>query len=97
MLREAEVVSFLGGVDDAVGALLQRGFELLVVSLIPGCSTGVGYQGYCICWLGLQPMCQFFIVGNQMGDVDVAVILLHQHVLPYLVSGSDSSTVALAL
>ena len=33
VLGEADVVGFFGGVDDAVGALLQRAFELLIVNL----------------------------------------------------------------
>ena len=31
MLGNADVVGFFGGVDDPVGALLQRTFELLIV------------------------------------------------------------------
>lgn len=33
MLREADVVGFLGWVDDTVGTLLQRTFELGSLSL----------------------------------------------------------------
>jgi hypothetical protein len=34
---------------------------------------------------------EFVVVNNQVGDVDVAVILLNKHILAYLISSSMSA------
>lgn len=57
-------------IDNSLRALLERGLE----------------QGDDIGRVGGQLVCELFIVGDQMCQVDIAEILLHQHVLPKLVS-----------
>lgn len=69
-----------------MGALLQGGFKLVCVSTGPDSQWEWLYQWDCICWFGLELMCQFFIVGYQMGDVNVAVVLFYEDVLPDLIS-----------
>ena len=44
------------------------------------------YQGDCICWFGLELMCQFFVVGYQVGNVNVAVVLFDEDIFSNLIS-----------
>lgn len=53
--------------------------------IIRGLSCHI-YQGYDVSGLGREPMCQLFVVGYEMSDVDVAVVLLDQDILPNLIS-----------
>lgn len=86
MLGKAEFVGFLRGVDNAMGALLQSRFELVSVSSMsyrPQCRP---YQRNSIRWLCLQLVRQFFVVGYQVRNVNIAVVLLYQHVLSDMIS-----------
>jgi hypothetical protein len=38
-------------------------------------------------------MSELFVIRDEMGDVDVAVVLLHQHILSYLVARIDQPCV----
>lgn len=35
-------------------------------------------------------MCELLVVGNEVGDIDVAVVLLHQHIFADLVSVDEN-------
>jgi hypothetical protein len=56
--------------DDSLCALLQGGFE----------------EGDDVYRLARKFVCQLFAVGNQVGDINVAVVLSNQNILSYLVS-----------
>ncbi len=58
----------------------------MFVSFIAGGLGDRSYQWNGIRGLSLKFVGQFFVVGDEMGDVNVAVVLFHQDVLSDLVS-----------
>lgn len=61
---------FLRRVYDSLGACLQCRFK----------------KGYYLRWLTCQPMRQLFVVGDEMCNVNVAVVLLNKNIFSYLIS-----------
>ena len=62
-------------VDDTLCALLERSLE----------------KRDDVCGVARDFVCKFFIVGDQMGNVDIAEVLLDQDVLANLVSVDKSA------
>ena len=58
----------------------------MFVSFVAGELGHRSYQWNGIRRLSLKFVCQFFIVRDEMGDVNVAVVLFHQDVLSDLIS-----------
>jgi len=84
-----EVGGAAGRVEDLLGALLERAFELYVqVSILSSgvCREKCPYDRYDIRWLIVQSLRQVLVVCDQVRNVDVAVVLLRQHVLSDLIS-----------
>ena len=44
------------------------------------------YEGYYLRWFTCQPMRQFFVVGDEMRNVNIAVVLLYKNIFSYLIS-----------
>lgn len=47
------------------------------------CAT---YEGYDFCWVLSEIVCKLWTVADEMRDIDIAVVLLQEHVLAYLIS-----------
>jgi len=58
-------------------------YQQFVLIKIPNSSTDEWYD---LCRLGNQSMGQFFIERDEMGDINVTVILLEKNIFPYLIS-----------
>ena len=89
VLGEADVVGFFGWVDNAVGALLQRAFELRTVNLYSPHEKCGKYQGNDVCRLCCEFMRQLLVVRYEVRDVDIAVVLLDQDVFADLISTTN--------
>jgi len=46
----------------------------------------VTYQWYDLGWVLCEVLSELVVVNNEVGDINVAVILLHEHVLSDLIS-----------
>lgn len=76
-LGEFEVFFAAGGVEDLLGACLERCFELKSRQLRKsGKRLHSSYDRYYVCRLIVQSVCQLLVEGDEVGDVDVAVVLL---------------------
>lgn len=53
----------------------------------------VSYYGYYLRWLIVESVCKVFIEGDEMGDVDITVVLFGKNILPDLVSAPSSAHV----
>ena len=67
-----------------------RTCQLVLVLLIP-------HDWYYVCRLVVESVCKLLVECDEVGDVDVAVVLLGQYVLSYLISVSPSALVFYAL
>ena len=85
VLWKADVVGLLGWVDDTICALLQGTLKLSRVSNVMSQEDIDNHQGYDVCWLRGELMGKLFVVGYEMGNVDVAIVLLYQDILSYLI------------
>lgn len=86
MLGEGQ--RLLGRVDDSLGALLECRLELrlLVVSLSSDCCE-TSYERNDLRRLGHELVRKFFVIRNKVRNINVAEILLDEHILAYLVPG----------
>lgn len=78
---------FCGGVYDSVRALLEGSFELLCVRICNG--RLVGYLSHK--WDNLGRFCdksmrQLFVEGDQMSDINIAIVLLEKDIFANLVT-----------
>ena len=87
-LREVEIFLAARRVEDALCALLERRFELENVRsvFLEHLSRRVAYYWYDICWLVVQAVRQLLVECDQVGNVNVAVVLFRQDILAYLVA-----------
>lgn len=46
----------------------------------------VSYNRYHVCWLSVQPVGKLLVVRDEVGNIDVAVVLLNEHILADLIS-----------
>lgn len=82
----------LRGIDDSLGALFQGRLELGMWSEgykgehIARTDQGDDVGGFSGEFVG-----QFLVVGDQVGDVNVTVVLLDKHILPELVTDTEST------
>lgn len=56
------------------------------VSLLLCQEPSFTYQGNDLSRILMKFMGQLFIIGDEMGNVNIAVILLYEHILAYLIS-----------
>lgn len=79
-------------VEDALCAYLECRFKLVNDQHAMIYSPSLcSYQRNNVCGLIAETMSQLFIILYQMRNIDVAIVLFRQHVLPYLVSASLST------
>lgn len=55
-------------------------------------SKPISYNRYYVGRLVVQPVGELLVEGNEVSDVDVAVVLFRQHVFAYLVSTLPSAS-----
>lgn len=84
MFWELDVL--LRGVYDALSAGLEGGFELSSSGDASADIARATYQRYDLCWVLREVLRELVVVDYEMGDIDVAVVLLHQNILPDLIS-----------
>lgn len=83
---------FRRGIDDTLGALFQCGFELLIrLEYVIEPTPGATYEGNDLRRLRNKSVCQLFVEGNEMPNVDIAVILFQENILSDLVSAAQVS------
>lgn len=78
-------------VHDALCTLFEGSFELGGVNCQIQRSRSAPYQRNDVCRLTREFMGQFLIVGDKMRDIDIAEVLLHEHILPYLIPAAAIS------
>lgn len=96
VLGYGNFVGVLGGKHYSVGTLFEGGFELVFLVKHNGCMALKSYQRYNVCGLRLELMRELFIVGYQVGYIDVAIVLLHQDILSDLISRMSHQYIFLA-
>lgn len=79
MLRECDVS--LGGIDDTLCARLQRRLKLWIVSMGSLEKEMGACQRNDFGGILRQLVRKLFVVADEVRNVDVAVVLLHEHVL----------------
>jgi hypothetical protein len=52
---------------------------------MPGYAT---YKGYDFCWVLPKIVCKLWTIADKMSDINIAVVLLQENVLAYLVSAN---------
>ena len=85
MFWEAEVICFLRRINDTICALLQCCLKLYKVSDMQLLVLAYTDERYYLGWLGGKLMGKLFVVRYEMCNVDIAVVLLHEYILPYLI------------
>lgn len=75
----------LRGIDDALCACLEGGFELQTLSTRPARGAYEAYQGNHIGGVLDKFVRQLLVDRDEVCDVNIAVILLDEHILAYLI------------
>jgi hypothetical protein len=86
MFRQNNIA--LRRIYNTMGTFLESYLKLLCLSAI--CSHQISNSStdewYDLCRLCNKSMGQFFIERDEMGDINVAIILLEKNIFPYLIS-----------
>ena len=86
-LGKSQVVFAAGGVEDALCAGFERCFELTLTLAHHLCGeVDVTDYRYDFGRLVVESMRQVLVEGDEMRNVNVAVVLLGQDILPYLIT-----------
>jgi hypothetical protein len=83
MFRNDDI--FRRGVDNSMGAFLQRSFELDSISRsFLGYRTA--YEWNDLCRFSDESVCKLLIEGDKVSNIDVAIVLFQENILADLVS-----------